>query len=671
MVGVVGLLSGCSPSIPFLQGDDDTETSPSASQEGTSSGVSSGTSPLTTTNAAPNIGSPSTTAAGEIADQQDGNVVVSTPNSQGWSTYTNPDYGFSFKYPALWTLREKPHQLKLNQQSLTLVIRYRRANEDDMLTYGGQVPAGDFEDRGMITFLGQEISKVVLVHRGLDKGVLYNGTEPIKAGDLVFSIRLEDLNPDYDAVVVPKVFQAEVDAILESFTFLMDGETPPQSEEAAANQPTPIQPGDQSTQASQPSQPAQPAQPAQPVQPAAGSSTESSSSPPSRPPIDVGQQQGTRVEDWAGTIHPAPPNSGFDDYFQGTSGSHFGIDSTDAAIQEQLVSLRGNPNAVHIWGTVYQGVSDINGTLIRVERLEVDDSPPPEVAGSGAPQPTPATQPPQTDSADGTLPNPDLPTTADNPQAGQQPAESGPTGDGTTETDQSWTGVVVDNPPNSRVPFHLQAQDGNHYEIQWANEDLKSQLYDYRWRGALVEVWGQYNPNSPSGPEITVQRIEQKTPRTEETRNLTRFATATVSSKLAVDKWASYDAYAAIDGKLDTGWAEGAPGPGIGEWLLLTFPSAVEVEKVSFDIGYDSEESIFFSNNRIKQATLTFSDNRSIPISFQDMRGLQAVSLEQVSGGPVETTSIKLTIDQVYEGKKYDDTCLSEFEVWGKVKVAP
>jgi hypothetical protein len=31
---------------------------------------------------------------------------------------------------------------------------------------------------------------------------------------------------------------------------------------------------------------------------------------------------------------------------------------------------------------------------------------------------------------------------------------------------------------------------------------------------------------------------------------------------------------------------------------------------------------------------------------------------------PVRTTYVRLVIDDVYPGSKYDDTCISEIEVW-------
>lgn len=145
-------------------------------------------------------------------------------------TYTNADYGFSFRYPATWTLEEVPgwedergrfaNSVKLSQQTLTLVIGYRHATEDVIIEMGAA--AGDWETRGSVTFLGQEVPRVVLVFEGKDKAVYYNGTSGIQAGDLVFGIVLADFGADYQAIDIPEALQAEVDQIVESFEFVKE-----------------------------------------------------------------------------------------------------------------------------------------------------------------------------------------------------------------------------------------------------------------------------------------------------------------------------------------------------------------------------------------------------------------------------------------------------------------
>ena len=72
---------------------------------------------------------------------------------------------------------------------------------------------------------------------------------------------------------------------------------------------------------------------------------------------------------------------------------------------------------------------------------------------------------------------------------------------------------------------------------------------------------------------------------------------------------------------------------------------------------------LFTANNRLKRATIVFSKGEEIELSFSDARGVQEMDIT-----PVETTFVKVVIDEVYPGSKYDDTCLAEIEVLGRTK---
>lgn len=157
--------------------------------------------------------------------------------------------------------------------------------------------------------------------------------------------------------------------------------------------------------------------------------------------------------------------------------------------------------------------------------------------------------------------------------------------------------------------------------------------------------------------------------------NLAPIATAKASSELPADRLGSYGAGSAIDGSLSTPWCEGASGSGISEWIELTFPGPVEVTGVGVDIGYDREaddtgrsERLFTDNHRLKQASFVFSDEQQAMIVFEDIRGMQKLDLEGAPGGPIITTGIRLIIDDVYRGARFEDTCIAEIEVWGRVQ---
>jgi hypothetical protein len=150
-----------------------------------------------------------------------------------------------------------------------------------------------------------------------------------------------------------------------------------------------------------------------------------------------------------------------------------------------------------------------------------------------------------------------------------------------------------------------------------------------------------------------------------EGQGLTPFATSSASSYLATDSGEQYESWLATDGAFETSWVEGVPGPGIGEWFMLTFPGAVEIEDIDVDAGCDRDADGFYANNRIRRATLIFSGGEQIDVTLSDTRGMQMISLAQVAGSDIETTFVKLVIEEVYPGSEYNDTCLAEIAVWG------
>lgn len=121
----------------------------------------------------------------------------------------------------------------------------------------------------------------------------------------------------------------------------------------------------------------------------------------------------------------------------------------------------------------------------------------------------------------------------------------------------------------------------------------------------------------------------------------------------------------AIDGTLTKAWGKGADGDGIEEWLKITFPSSRTVAKVGIVIGYVKHHpdfgDVFWLNNRVKKARLEFSDGSSQVWTFRDVQEMQYMEFDT----PITTSFIKLTILDVYAGSKWQDTLISEIDVWG------
>ncbi|MFO0574351.1 MAG: hypothetical protein U1A78_10145 [Polyangia bacterium] len=113
-----------------------------------------------------------------------------------------------------------------------------------------------------------------------------------------------------------------------------------------------------------------------------------------------------------------------------------------------------------------------------------------------------------------------------------------------------------------------------------------------------------------------------------------------------------------------TAWVEGKKGHGDGEWLLLKFSPMEGASKVRVLIrnGYQKTDRLFALNDRLKDVTLKLlPSGKSVTTTLKDEKGFQEVVLSQPPG-PFE--SVELRVGSVYPGSKWDDTTVSDIQVF-------
>ncbi len=132
------------------------------------------------------------------------------------------------------------------------------------------------------------------------------------------------------------------------------------------------------------------------------------------------------------------------------------------------------------------------------------------------------------------------------------------------------------------------------------------------------------------------------------------------SSSSVLENRARYSHKNVVDGDIYTAWAEGAEGNGKGEWIKLEFERERKLHHLGIIPGYfkynDNVGEVWFKNNRIKEATLIFSDSSTKKIDLVDMKQMQFVTIDK------KTRYVKLRIDDVYPGSKWEDACISEIK---------
>ena len=115
------------------------------------------------------------------------------------------------------------------------------------------------------------------------------------------------------------------------------------------------------------------------------------------------------------------------------------------------------------------------------------------------------------------------------------------------------------------------------------------------------------------------------------------------------------------DGSKDSSWQDGVDGPGIGESVTYHLDQVYKIKFLVLRLGnwYSSDDN-YTMNNRPKTMTFKIGE-QSVQVTFPDEKKEFCVELSK----DVEASEIKMTIDEVYKGTAYDDTCINEVDVYG------
>lgn len=150
------------------------------------------------------------------------------PSYEGWQEYTDQLYGFSLRFPAGWTAEldrrddttSRAHLLWLRppvtRGQIVLSIGFKRVGEEYGIQRTG-VGSGDLVTRGTVPFLGEDVTRWVLVAEGKDMSVLYDQACETQRGDMVFTLALDYAGLYSDPVTLPEDVQAQADMTVASF----------------------------------------------------------------------------------------------------------------------------------------------------------------------------------------------------------------------------------------------------------------------------------------------------------------------------------------------------------------------------------------------------------------------------------------------------------------------
>jgi|GEM_PF-2150803 len=148
------------------------------------------------------------------------------------------------------------------------------------------------------------------------------------------------------------------------------------------------------------------------------------------------------------------------------------------------------------------------------------------------------------------------------------------------------------------------------------------------------------------------------------------------ASSVLVEKKNQSDLYSAgklsDDYSLKEFWAEGVKGSGEGQNITISFKYpefyedggdnvAVDIKGVIIFNGVFKSEDLFKKNGRVKDISIKF-DEGTEKIKLPDTYVPQIIFFKNT----YNTKKAQITIDSVYKGSKWDDTCLTKVIFFGK-----
>ena len=115
-----------------------------------------------------------------------------------------------------------------------------------------------------------------------------------------------------------------------------------------------------------------------------------------------------------------------------------------------------------------------------------------------------------------------------------------------------------------------------------------------------------------------------------------------------------------MDGDLSTAWVESVDGQGEREAFTLKLNGTYKVSGFTIYAGYQKNKDIYTKNSRPAKMTVMFSDGTRQDVELDDINGPQKITFDTA----VNTSSVRLTIQSVYSGTKYQDTAVSEISLF-------
>ncbi|PHP67198.1 hypothetical protein CSC94_09095 [Zhengella mangrovi] len=117
-----------------------------------------------------------------------------------------------------------------------------------------------------------------------------------------------------------------------------------------------------------------------------------------------------------------------------------------------------------------------------------------------------------------------------------------------------------------------------------------------------------------------------------------------------------YGADNLIDGAGDTAWCEGVNGPGLGQRIVISIRGGAPFDRIMLWNGYQKSRTAFTRNGRPSALRVETDLGENITFQLPDKLGEVVLGLNRMA----VRSEVVLTIEDIYRGSHYADTCISD-----------
>lgn len=133
---------------------------------------------------------------------------------------------------------------------------------------------------------------------------------------------------------------------------------------------------------------------------------------------------------------------------------------------------------------------------------------------------------------------------------------------------------------------------------------------------------------------------------------------ATATSEYISTKGNNFSPTNLIDHDSATIWEEGEEDAGVQQQLTFVFAEPAIVSAIRLENGKRTSKEEFYENNRM--ASFRVFDDNSVLVELLDSEEVQYIVFEN----PIMQSQVVLTLESVFGGTKWNDTCISEISFY-------